>query len=442
MSVFDHLQDFVDGVAHGQFKPNQKWLRDMMVGTLRGQNLQMADMARQLNEKRQDGKTRRLSHTLKRLSRNLLSDRFHDGKFVTALRERAAAFTCANEGEGVVVGVDYTDIDKRYSRPTVKKGQEGASLVWNGSEKQTTIGYPVVQITASLPDNNMVPLAMRPYNPTREDFTSQNTEFLDEIARVVPYVGPRAIWTLDRGFDATRFFSRLSDFDIRWCVRLKVGGKRVRHLYTTEDGESEGARAIVDRMKTPYRMDVYTGKNRTRAKTKLHVGYRHVWIRTPNGARDPVTRTLISVWGFGPNPVVLLASEKLNGREQVLQFVRAYGRRWKVEEAIRAAKDRFGWGVNLESMRTLKMCGVKRMALITHAIYSFLAEVYARARLEKDAGRVRSRDRYGRRLLGAVGVTKQSDLAKASNLLYFLFRAVSALVCRLPDWMYRRWRGS
>lgn len=66
-------------------------------------------------------------------------------------------------------------------------------------------------------------------------------------------------------------------------------------------------------------------------------------------------------------------SEHLETKAAILEATRAYGRRWKCEEATRAMKDSRGWGVDLEDVRALTLRGVRRLALLAVLLYTFLA---------------------------------------------------------------------
>ena len=78
---------------------------------------------------------------------------------------------------------------------------------------------------------------------------------------------------------------------------------------------------------------------------------------------------LIAVKGFGKEPMVLLTTEKLRGKRQVLKAIRQYLDRWAVEEAYRFEKT----GLNLESICVRSLMGFKNMLSLVNLAFSFIS---------------------------------------------------------------------
>ena len=68
-----------------------------------------------------------------------------------------------------------------------------------------------------------------------------------------------------------------------------------------------------------------------------------------------VKLNLIAVKGFGREPMVLLTTERLRRKRQVLKAIRQYLHRWAVEEAYRFEKE----GLNLESIYVRRLIGFR-----------------------------------------------------------------------------------
>ena len=79
----------------------------MAFGILSGRSLMLSESGRALKEPYE------LQVTENRLSRNLRGGRLHDDSLEKRHLGRVSRWTLANQGEGVVVAVDYTDICKR-----------------------------------------------------------------------------------------------------------------------------------------------------------------------------------------------------------------------------------------------------------------------------------------------------------------------------------------
>lgn len=349
----------------------------MLTGMAISRSPMLSEIGRALEEADADGNPRRLIHTEKRLSAGLNSDRLDDAALRTRHLETVARFTRRDAGDGIVCAVDYTDIAKPWANTDPKRGMEGVGRCWNGSDGETGIGYPVVQVEADLGDVQ-VPVILHPFSYDEISKSSQTVVFLEHIARAAPYVGPRAWWTADRGFDNVRFYEGLDALNLRWVVRLQYAVKNQRDLFVA-DGRclkvEDAALEVIPR----FKMEIKAGKRRAKGSGKatktLEVGSRKVYLSDQKNNPSPKgkARTLIVVWGFGRQPLAFLVSEHLEGKAAILEAARAYGRRWKCEEATRAMKDSRGWGVDIEDVRALTLRGVQRIVLLSAILYTFLA---------------------------------------------------------------------
>lgn len=151
----------------------------------------VSDIDRAVEEEDADSNPGRLIHTESRLSVGLNSDRLDDAALHTHHVETVARFTRRDAGECIVCAVHYTDLTKPWANTDPKRGMEGVSRCWNGSEGDTGSGYLLVQVQAELGDMQ-VPVLLHPFSYDEIVKSSQNTVFLEHIARAAPYVGPQA----------------------------------------------------------------------------------------------------------------------------------------------------------------------------------------------------------------------------------------------------------
>ncbi len=375
MGIRRALADLCAEVGQDQYAPNQRWIKDMLSGMVISRSPMLSEIGRSLEEEDAHGDPRRLIHTEKRLSRGLNSDRLDDVALRTRHLEIVSKFTRKDDGAGTVIAVDYTDLAKPWAN--IDHGMEGVSRCWNGSDGETGIGYPVVQIEADM-GAVQAPVLLHPFSYDEISKSSQTNVFLEQIAVAAPYIGSRAWWTSDRGFDNTRYFDGLDALNLRWICRLQYAIKNQRDLFVA-DGRclkvEDAALEVIPR----FKMEIKAGRKRAKGSGKktitLDVGSRKVYLSDQKNPADPKgkARTLIVVWGFGKQPLAFLVSEHLEGKAAILEAARAYGRRWKCEEATRAMKDSRGWGVDLEDVRALTLRGVRRIALLATILYAFLA---------------------------------------------------------------------
>ena len=422
MGIHQALADFCLEAGEGQYIPQQKWIRDMIAGMIQSGSVMLSEIGRALDEQTDDGSPRELNHTEKRLSRNLNSDRFDDEALKARHRALVSKFTKRNDGEGIVCAVDFTDIEKKRANLDPEKGMEGVCLKWDGSEKEATPGFPVVQVEAHLPDGNQLPVVLHPFSYLEPGITkgSQTKVFLDQIAQAAPAVGSRAWWVLDRGFDNIRYFDGLDGIGLRWICRLQHAIKNQRDLFMADGRRLSVEDAALETIPR-FKMDAQPGRARARHRKviKLEIGFRKVYLSDMKNNPRPVgkARTLIVVYGFGKTPIVTLVSEYIEGKAAILEATRAYGRRWKAEEATRSAKDSRGWGVRLEDVRALTLRGIRRLVLLAALVYAFLATL---------------RD-VGGELLDFVARAVRV-FSEAPDIRYRLFRGLSEVLARA-------WRG-
>lgn len=415
-ATLHNLGTFLDDLSSGQFRPQQGWLKDMASGMLVSHSPMLTEIGRALKEDMP------LIQTEKRLSRNLNSDRFNDDALRTALLTRTGKRLSRNDGEGVVIAVDYTDLSKPYANR--ETGMEGVCACHDGSKKTTSTGYPVIEIEASLPTGGRVPVSLRPFSYTTGGFLSEVTEHLIDMKKAQPYVGPRAWWTFDRGYDGRTYLEGFDDLAIRWIVRMNIGraGNKDRILFR-DDGSKDSITSIVNATKCAWSTEIKGHKGK---KLPLTFGLVHVRLtdgKNKVGPQGPM-RTLVIVHGFGSQPLVLMVGESVTGREAALEIIRAYGRRWRAEESNRSVKDARGWGLRLEDVRALTLRGIQRIALLSIVVATFVSETIDAAGASLDEVR---------RAVKTVGKV-------AADLSYVAYRGIGTVVGRLGTAALRRWR--
>ena len=420
-----NLSEFLGSVADGQYRPQRKFLRDFLLGSIVSGSVVLARIAESL-VKHEDVADE--FYILKRLSRNICSDRFDFRAFQKRLLERASRRTLANDGEGVVVGFDYTDLSKPYSDPKNPRGMEGVCYCRDGSKKKIGPGYPVGIAGAVLPSGARFPILIRPYSFKGEDFasTSENRVWLRQVAEIVPHVGSRALWVFDRGFKGRDFYFGLDEQGTRWLVRQKIN---VSAVFFDERGEEVRLREIVNELDLPFKAKI--GRGGQGRATKIEFGAKTVFLHgggnKPYRRPEGPARTLVVVWGFGNDGVAYLFSERIDphDRTAVYRLVRAYSKRWRTEEMIRAAKDEDRWGPGLENVRVLTTRGVVLIAALVSAIYLLLSEIDERRRLREDVASVAC----------ASGVVPK-------DLSYRLFRGAGVLLGDIGVRAYREFRAA
>lgn len=423
--MFDLLRElssFCNVIFEGQYLPGRKWGIQMAYGLTVGGSTLLARVGETLY--RVSGGSRDAIDSYaayeKYLSRGLNAERFDRGRLEDNLLAYAARFVAADDGDDVVIAVDYTDFSKPYTDTRNEDGMEGICQCWDGSEGEQGPGYPVVQIEASIPTKRGpigCPLIYHPFSYVEAGWRSNPATFKAQIERAAAIVGKKAWWTFDRGFDSSAGFACYDEIGISWIVRLQVTTKKPRHL-TLANGDRDGADVLARRLSCTYELTHYSLSGK---KMRLRLGIAHViGIRDSQTGGSPwvgCAYTLVVVKGMGKEPLTLLVSghQDLNRESAVAAFER-YRRRWFAETATRAMKDSRGWGLRLEDVRALKLEGVRRIASLSNAVYLFFAALQVH---HPDAVEALCRR-----------VTAPGELPP--DLRYRLLRAIGAELSRLP----------
>jgi hypothetical protein len=428
MKILDRMGGYLSFIGQDQHRPQQKWLRDMVYGIYAGHSVMLSEIGRALREPLQ------IAQTEKRLSRNLNSGRLDETAIQRRVLEHASTLTRRNDGQGVVVAVDYTDIQKPYTRRR-KGSMEHACVCRDGSRGDKGIGYPIVQIEACLPTGVQLPLVYHPFSFIEPGYRSQTLTFLDKIGMAAPYVGTRAWWVFDRGFDGNPYFAGLDEIGLRWICRLKVNNtesaKATDRFIQVPDGRvvriDEAAAMIVPRLTVK--------KIIARGKRAVSIRIGAITVRTVEahgkgaGKRRPwgAARTLIAAWGIRVQgaPFMLLVSEELKSGAEILDAFNAYLKRWHAEEATRSFKDSRSWGPRLEDARALTLRGMRRLALVICAVYGFMALLRVSA------------DSVAQVALKAIMIFKAG-----TDCRYRLFRGISQTLQAIGRVRRARWRAA
>ncbi|MDP2307446.1 MAG: hypothetical protein Q8P18_15575 [Pseudomonadota bacterium] len=389
-TVLETLASISDKLSNDQHKAQIKWRRDMLFGLVAARSSVLYRVAEVLqdHERRRDDpdEKRPAAQIHKRLSRNLNSDRYDDEAARTAHLDWASQYTMLDDGEGVIVGVDYTDVSKPYARPGREGGMQYVARCWDGSKGQQGPGYAVVQLEATVPlpggGRVSLPLRYHLYSSTEPGHLSQNNVFCEQMAEVTPFIGLRAWWVFDRGFDSSEYIDWLDGAHRRWIIRMKISEDGHPRHVGLSTGEREGCGTLARATKCSHR---YSHFNADGEETPLRIGGVHVTEARATRTKSshpkwvPCTRTLVTVRGLGKEPMVLLVGETVSlTKADLMEVVEAYFRRWDCETASRAMGCSRGWGPRIEDVRALKIRGMRRLVDLIAAAYAWLAELRLR----------------------------------------------------------------
>jgi Transposase DDE domain len=309
------LSTFARGIARPFTDSRRRnFITDMLTGLVVAGHVHLTAVARGINNGAGN------IHAIeKRLSRNLKSEHWEADPIADALLRRSAALVT---DDTLIVG-DTTDLAKYHAQHL-----EGLGRVHDGSDPDGRIapGYCVFEAYVRVGAWQLFPLVIEPLKVYAGAATGENAELLRHILRAHAATGRKGAWVLDRGFDRRELYGPLVNNAVAFVVRQR-GDRTVR----TADGRDVTIEALVAEQVCPRPKPWPSGGVSVTAE-----------VRLPEVSADAFL--LVIGWRVpgSERPLVLLVSPaaRRSGRTGKW-FVRAYHKRWGVEDATRGLKQQF-----------------------------------------------------------------------------------------------------
>jgi len=351
---------FSGELSRGLPKVSDRFIREMVYGIQASQSVVLTKIARTLEE---DVSIKKLEERLSRqLMRQSLGDKVQDNLLKLA---------SGRIGKDTLLILDPSDIRKKYA-----KKMEYLGKVRDGSDKEIVDGYWTCNVVgAEIEGSEIVPLVGRLYSCESPEFKSENQEILAVMDRVSSATKKRGIWVIDRGGDRKNLIVPMLRNVYRFLIRL-IGDRNL--LWA---GKEVLAEAIAKECPMLYAETVVKVEDGREKVYHLEFGYRKVMFP---GRQEPLG--LLVVRGFGFEPMMLLTTEPLRKSRKVLwRMVRAYIRRWAIEETIRYIKQSY----ELEDVRVLNYRSLQNiMPLVWAAAYFAAVLLDTASKLKVMAGYV------------------------------------------------------
>lgn len=335
---------FSGNVSDGLCLRAQRFVEDMLYGIQASQSVLLSEVGRTLEE------SIALIKTEERLSRNLQRPELE-----RVVQENVTKMASAHIGRDTLLIIDPSDITKKYAQK-----MEYLSTVRDGSEHELGKGYWTLHIVGTELDSSpIVPLYQRLWSCEAPGFVSENEEILRGVDAVMKHVGSNGIYLYDRGGDRINLFAPLLERYARFLVRL-VGNRHLVH-----NKKTMLARDIAHTCPCHFRKTIVKLQDAREVTYELRFGHRKVFL--PD---RPEPLYLLVIHGFGAEPLMLLTTEPLRRSFTCLwRWVRAYLRRWSIEETIRYVKTCY----DLENVRVLNYQGLQNLMPLVLAAMFFAA---------------------------------------------------------------------
>jgi hypothetical protein len=291
----------------------RQFLQDMIPGLVISGHVHLSKIARAISHGADN------IHSIeKRLSRHLGSEHWNMSPLCDRLLEDSAA--CVDDDSLLVA--DLTDLAKYYACHL-----EGLGRVHDGSDpdKRLAPGYAIFEAYVRVGRWQLFPLRVEPLKTYSGAPTSENAEILDHIDVIHRATKGKGTWLLDRGFDRRNLFGPLFRKKVAFVARL-VGTRHVQ----TADGRVLSVHALAEQLRP---------RGWPRRLRRGYTTCQDVYL--PEVGVEPFL--LVVHWRHRDSlPLLLLVSPKARrpGR-RAEWFVKAYRRRWGVEDATRGIKQQF-----------------------------------------------------------------------------------------------------
>ena len=283
----------------------------------------------------------------KRLSNHLGSERWDMNSVSDALLTRTSRMVTSDS----LIAADLTDLGKPYARKL-----EGLGRVHDGSDpgKRIVPGYMVFEAYLRIGKWQMFPLLLEPLKTYSGAPTSENAEISAHILRIDQATGNQATWLLDRGFDRDELMLGWLKKSLAFVIRQRGD----RHVLL-----GDGRKLAVNAVAAELRPSTWP---RSWPK-KGYTASREVYL--PEAPDQPLL--LVVHWHRSSNsePLLLLISPAARRpRRQAKWFVKAYGKRWGVEDATWGIKQR----LNVEGFLVRTWRAIRRMLWLVGWVFFWL----------------------------------------------------------------------
>lgn len=317
------------------------FLQDMIPGMLISGHVHLTKVARAISPGDAD-----IHGVEKRLSRHLGSEHWDMSPLADTLLSRSAAMVT----DDTLLTADLSDLNKQYARKL-----EGLGRVHDGSDpdKRIVAGYMFFEAYVRVGKWQLFPLLVEPLKTYSGAPTSENAEILQHVRRIHQATDGRGTWLLDRGFDRDELMLPWLDKRLAFVIRQR-GDRHVR----LADGRHLAETAVAAELQPRAWPRRWPKRGYTTCQ--------EVWL-----PEAPDQALLLVVHWRRPNaePLLLLVSPAARRPSRRAEwFVKAYGRRWGVEDATWGLKQR----LHLEEFLVRSWRSIRRLLWLAAWVFYWL----------------------------------------------------------------------
>ena len=316
----DETVNFIKDLTNNLGKVDTHFITDVTSGILKHNSVNLSDILRQTGKNN-------IKKGVERLERHL--DSFDDISVVIQNNYENMVKPYINARK--LYFVDRSDITKQENTKF-----ENMGYVLDGSnEHKVSKGYQINEISTIDNSNQPISLVSELRSANDNDYKSDNELWSKHIEYVTNTYG-KGTFIMDRGYDSAILMENLVKMGADFIIRAKC---LTRNVYV--NGEKTTIRNIALKHKGYYKFNS-RGQN-------LKVYAVQIRIKTQDAKElKQYPLTLIIVKGFATDKntlneayMALITSRVVSGKNDVLQVVRDYLLRWKIEENFKYKKQQF-----------------------------------------------------------------------------------------------------
>jgi hypothetical protein len=345
------------GFARGLARPfsdsrRQRFVEDMIPGLVIAGHVHLSKVARAISPGDAD-----IHGVEKRLSKHLASEHWDASPLSDELLKRSANLVT----EDTLLAADLTDLAKPHARKL-----EGLGRVHDGSDPQKRIvpGYMLFEAYVRVGKWQLFPLMLEPLKTYSGAPTSENLEISAHLLRIQEATGGKGTWLLDRGFDRDALMLPWLRQQVAFVIRQRGD----RHVLLN-DGRTVALTQLAEELRPatwPQRWpkDGYTASQE---------------VRLPEMPEERLLLVAHWRWPRSTEPFLVLASPAArHPHRRPKWFIKAYSRRWGVEDATWGIKQR----LHLESFLVRTWMSLRRLLWLVAWTFFWL-NLWAESRFDR-----------------------------------------------------------
>ncbi len=335
--------------------------------------LLIADLGRALDGKTTDAGENVYHKFQQYFGKHLDNDRYYDALVRQRYMELFEPYLKLNNGRGILLIIDGTDIAKPYARPHRKRGMQGASIIRDasaskrGEDAVKKMGFEAIVITALLPDGTVLDIDFFAFSRTIADPTT-GTVFLSDyhalvfaLKRIRRYLGEEVRVIVDSGYFGEANMDLMDDLGLQFLVRIPTeafgGTRKITEASTGVATKMGDHLRCLEPQHTHVIRDAASNDPLT-----IRSAVTHIHLGSGKGKQEAVRTAMIAWFNDAPTPFALLASDKWDDTAETCTLLRTmYRKRWCVETTIANYKQRLGWGGNVEGFHACKFRVIQRL---------------------------------------------------------------------------------